>query len=163
MGARTRIHLAAAILAVASTAAAADPPGTGILSGNAFVDAGGGSIAGSGFTEFSGGGEAIFSHIVGVGGELGFVSRHSSFGYGSADVSVHFLPHFAGKVDPFIVGGYTYGSDLLAGASGGNFGAGLNYWMTHHIGVRAEFRDIIFAGSSSRVNGWAIRGGVVFR
>jgi hypothetical protein len=133
-------------------------------SANGYVNVGGGSASGSALTEFATGGEVVVAKAIGFGGELGFASQHSSFGFVSLDASFHLLRHAAtGRFDPFVVGGYTRAFDLFSGANGANFGLGLNYWVTHHLGVRAEFRDMVFSTGSPTTNFWAFRGGIAFR
>jgi hypothetical protein len=146
-------------------------------SGNGYFSAGVGSGTGAacctyqhdaGFVaQYAAGGELVAAQTIGFGVELGGVAKHSSFVYVSVDASFHFLRNASsaqgtkGKLDPFVIGGYTYASDLFASANGANFGIGLNYWLARHFGVRAEFRDIVFPGSGA--NFWAIRGGIAFR
>jgi hypothetical protein len=134
-------------------------------SGNGYLVAGEGSRSGSSTTQVAAGGELVIASTVGIGAELGFFSEHSSFGFVNLDGSLHLLRHAAkGRVDPFIAAGYTRASDLLAGGNGANFAIGLNYWLTHRFGIRAEFRDMVFSsGLPSSVNYWAIRGGIAFR
>lgn len=144
------------------------------VAANGYVNAGGGATTGgllfaspnpsTTFTEGAGGGEVVIAQTLGLGGELGIVKRHSSFGFVSLDASFHFLRHAAtGKADPFITGGYTKTSNGFSGANGVNFGAGLNYWFWRRFGVRAEFRDMVFTAGVPTTNSWTIRGGIVFR
>ncbi len=134
-------------------------------SGIGYINAGVGSRSGSSTAEFAAGGELVIASTVGIGAELGFFSEHGSFGFLNLNGSVHLFRHAAkGRIDPFITGGYTRASDLLASGNGANFGVGLNYWLTHRFGIRAEFRDMVFSsGLPSSVNYWAIRGGIAFR
>jgi hypothetical protein len=145
-------------------------------SGNGYLSVGGGSRTGAdlansseAFTQVDAGGEFVAAQTIGFGGEFGIVKKHSSFGFVSLDASFHLLRNASsaqgttGKVDPFVTGGYTRASDILSGANGANFGVGLNYWLTRHFGVRAEFRDIVFSSGTPTENFWAIRGGVAFR
>jgi hypothetical protein len=131
-------------------------------SGNGYAAVGIGSNSGS-YTDTALGGEFVIGHTIGVGGEVGAVLRHSDFGFVSLDGSVH-LSHSGakGKVDPFVIGGYTRAITIFSGANGANFGGGVNYWLTRHFGVRAEFRDMRFT-SGGTYNFWALRGGIAFR
>jgi len=144
------------------------------VAANGYANVGGGwttggllfpsSSPGTAFTEGAAGGEVVIAQTVGLGGELGIVNRHSSFGFVSLDASFHLLRHAAtGKVDPFITGGYTKTYNLFSGANGANFGFGLNYWLRRRFGVRAEFRDMVFTAGVPTTNFWTIRGGIVFR
>ncbi len=138
-------------------------------SGNVYLSIGGGSNAGAAFAQVASGGEFLAAQTVGFGGEVGIVDRHSSFGFVSLDVSFHFLRHppihniLMGKVEPFVIGGYTRTYNLFSGANGANFGGGFNIWLTRHFGVRAEFRDMVFSAGLPTANFLAIRGGIVFR
>lgn len=130
-------------------------------SANGYLNAGIGSGASSTIGEFAGGGEIVFAQTVGIGGELGVVTKHGSFGLFSLDGSVHLLRHAAsGRFDPFVSGGYTRAFEIF---SGGNFGFGLNYWLTHRVGVRVEFRDLVFSSGAPSTNYWIFRGGIAFR
>jgi hypothetical protein len=64
-------------------------------------------------------------------------------GVGSLDLAYHFLPKsYHGKVEPFVLGGYTCmfnGGFYLRG--GANFGAGANVWLSKHAALRLETRD----------------------
>ena len=65
--------------------------------------------------------------------------------------------------DPFLTGGYTPAFHLFgSAASGANIGFGLHYWFLPHLGVRAEFRDIVLPAMSPE-NVWVFRGGIAFR
>jgi hypothetical protein len=133
-------------------------------SANGYLSVGGGAASGSALTEFAAGGEVVVAQTIGFGGEIGVASKHSSFGFVSADASFHLTRHAAtGRLDPFIVGGYTRAFDLFSGANGANFGLGLNFWLIHHLGVRAEFRDMVFSTGIPTTNFWAFRGGIAFR
>ncbi len=140
---------------------------TGIAAGqsaNGYLTAGVGSGASSTIGEFAGGGEFVVAQTVGIGGELGVVTKHSSFGFFSLDGSVHLLRHAAsGRFDPFVSGGYTRAFELFSGANGGNFGFGLNYWLTDRVGVRVELRDLVFSAGAPSTNYWVFRGGIAFR
>jgi hypothetical protein len=117
------------------------------------------------------GGEVVFGKGIGAGGELGFVAGHESFGFVSLNAYYHFVRHGAAqRADPFVTGGFTKGFDPFLGpfssaASGNaaNIGFGLQYWVVRHLGVRAEFRDIVLPGNSPGTNFWGLRGGFAFR
>jgi hypothetical protein len=149
-------------------------------SGNGYVNFGCGSISNTYLTpnaaksEVAIGGEVAAAQTVGFGGEVGYAGwgRNEVVGFGlvSLDASIYLTRHAAtGKVDPFISGGYTRAINLFSIVNaakivnGANFGFGLNYWLTHHFGVRAEFRDAVFPGGSTTTNFWVIRGGIAFR
>jgi hypothetical protein len=132
-------------------------------SGNGYVNIGVGSISDTAKTEVATGGEVVVAQTIGFGGEIGYAWSHTGFGLVSLDASLHLSRHAAtGKVDPFIVGGYTRAFDFFSGANGANFGFGLSYWFAHHLGVRAEFRDTVFSAGTP-TNFWMIRGGIAFR
>jgi hypothetical protein len=116
------------------------------------------------------GGEMVFGKGIGAGGELGFIAGHDSFGFLSLNAYYH-VAHggVSHKLDPFITGGYTLAFDPLvvfgtrSASNGANVGIGLNYWFLRHLGMRAEFRDIVIPGNSPGVSSWGIRGGIAFR
>jgi hypothetical protein len=140
-------------------------------SSNGYAIGGVGSYNSKLITQAALGGEMVFGKGFGAGGELGFVGGHTSFGFLSANGYYHFLPHGSSqKLDPFVTGGYTYAFDPLAGltgstvgANGVNFGLGLHYWFLHHLGVRAEFRDLLLHGTASTPNFWGFRAGLAIR
>jgi hypothetical protein len=149
-------------------------------SGNGYAAFGGGSISNTYLTpdatksEVAIGGEVVAAQTVGFGGEVGYAASRKpdfiGFGLVSLDGSFHLTRHAAtGKVDPFVSGGYTRAINLFSIenaakiVNGANFGFGLNYWFTHHFGVRAEFRDALFPVGSTTTNFWVIRGGIAFR
>jgi Outer membrane protein beta-barrel domain len=108
--------------------------------------------------QFGGGGEWLIGHGVGLGGEY-FNSRQSLQGgpldtrIGSIDVSYHFGPSTDSRnVEPFVTGGYTFfcvpGTDFCH-ENGGNFGGGVNIWLSRHAALRLEIRDDIGGRNSS--------------
>ncbi len=129
-------------------------------SGQGYLSLGVGSGPGGALTEPAAGGEFIVAQTVGIGGDLGAVLRHSSFGFVSLDGSFHLARNAAtGKIDPFIVGGYSRAFDIFSGLNGGNFGFGVNFWFTDHYGLHAEFRDLVVSSS----NYWAVCFGIGLR
>lgn len=138
-------------------------------SSNGYVIGGVGSYTSKLVTQAAIGGEMVFGKGIGAGGELGFIAGHDSFGFVSLNGYYHPAHHGAAqKFDPFFTGGYTLAFDLLplgpaTSANGANLGAGFNYWFVRHLGIRAEFRDIVIPGSSPAANHWGIRGGFTFR
>jgi hypothetical protein len=44
------------------------------------------------------------------------------------------------KVEPFVTGGYTH-FFRWGTPNGINFGGGVNYWFSNHVGLRFEVRD----------------------
>ena len=110
-----------------------------------------------------GGGEAIIAKGIGVGAEVGYLGPTAYMGEGfgvfSANGYYHFIHRKDSKLDPFVTGGYTLffrsGTANLA-----NFGGGVNYWFSRHVGLRAEFRDHLYTGSEHY---WGFRFGATFR
>jgi hypothetical protein len=140
-------------------------------SSNGYAVGGAGSYASKLTSQAAIGGEKVFGKGIGVGGEIGAIAGHDSFGFLSLNGYYH-LAHGgpARKLDPFITGGYTLAFDPLAGAfgsraasNGANLGFGLSYWFLRHLGVRAEFLDIVIPGSLQGTTSWGIRGGIAFR
>jgi hypothetical protein len=100
---------------------------------------------------------------LGVGAELGYVTSTQGFGSGfglaSTNVSYHFYKP-GRKLVPFVTGG---GSIVLGTGpvGGGNFGGGVQYWMSDRVGLRVEFRDHIFSSDSPHFYG--VRVGFSFK
>ena len=132
-------------------------------SSNGYVVGGVGSYNSKLLSQAAIGGEYVIGKGIGAGGELGFVAGHTSFGFVSLNMYYH-LAHNGGaqKVDPFVTGGYTGAFNFFAAASGANIGLGLHYWFLPHLGVRAEFRDIVFPGTTQGANIRGFRGGIAF-
>jgi hypothetical protein len=105
------------------------------------------------------GGEWLFSGSFGVGGEVGAIFGHTSFGVFSVNGYYHFPVSAGGVVGPFATAGYTRATNLLDGTNAFNGGAGLHYWFYRRLGVRAEFRDFASSGLS---HFWGFRVGFVF-
>jgi hypothetical protein len=132
-------------------------------SSNGYVVGGAGSYSSKLISQAAIGGEKVFGKGIGAGGELGFVAGHSSFGFVSLNGYYHLAHNGAAqKVDPFVTAGFTGAFDFFAAAGGANIGFGLHYWFLRHLGVRAEFRDIVFPATSP-ANIWGFRGGIAFR
>ena len=115
---------------------------------------------------FGAGGEAVLGKGVGIGAEIGALGDRQYFsdsvvGVFSANGYYHLVHGKNVKVDPFITGGYT----LLfrsGHANLGNFGAGLNYWFRHSLGLRFELRDHIHVNEGTAVQYWGFRFGLAF-
>jgi hypothetical protein len=74
--------------------------------------------------------------------DLGYVGyynnfREAGFGLFSPNVSYHFLR--SGRLVPFVTGGYSL-AFRSGTASMGNYGGGITYWCSSHLGVRVEGR-----------------------
>jgi hypothetical protein len=90
------------------------------------------------------GGEAFFTKYVGVGAEGGYLGQfedYSNIGTFSFDLVARLRPKTSRtKLEPFVTGGYTH--FFHSGTANGiNFGGGLNYWFSRHVGLRFEIRD----------------------
>lgn len=131
--------------------------------GYVYVSPGGVSCCGHTTTTLHlGGGEGIIGKGFGVGAEIGALAPteglSSAIGTFSANGYYHFIHAKDSKLDPFVTGGYT----LLSRdgtANLGNFGGGVNYWFSRHVGARVEFRDHIYTTDHY----WGFRFGVAFR
>lgn len=133
--------LLAAILPYAVAAQSKEHRGQGYV----FVAPTTTSEGGSG-VHFGVGGEGLVYKGLGLGGEIGYLgaARELSQGAGilSPNVSYNFLrERGAGKVSPFVTGGYS-----LVFTGGGslnalNMGGGIHWWFKKHIGLRFEVRD----------------------
>ena len=133
--------------------------------GNGYVVAGAGSLDSKLVSHAAVGGEIIFGKGIGAGVEIGAIAGHSSFGEFSLNGYYQLVnPDKDRKLDPFITGGLTLGLTVaLFGSNStttmGNVGAGLNYWFSRHLGLRAEFRDLVNSGGQAPL----FRGGISFR
>ena len=125
-----------------------------------YVVAGAGSLDSKLISHAAIGGEVLFGKGLGAGAEIGVIAGHTSIAVFSVNGYYHISnPDNRRKLDPFITGGYTAGSDLFSTSHIGNAGAGLHYWFGRHFGVRAEFRDFV----SGRFQAPVFRGGLAFR
>jgi len=108
-----------------------------------------------------GGGEGYFGNGAGIGAEIGYLTSTRNTGSGIALASVNGSYHFnrSGKAVPFLTGGASIAGAGFA-SGGGNFGGGVNYWMTNRLGLRFEVRDHIF--SSDRPHTVIFRVGLSF-
>jgi hypothetical protein len=132
-------------------------------------------MAGSGYhpvvDQVGFGGEGFLYKGLGLGAEAGYAhwGPFAQAWIGSADASYHFGRHAArGKVDPFVVGGFSIFGPTSSGggrgAPGGNFGGGLNLWLGKHAALRFEARD--HGGGDDYIPGnqyLSFRIGVTFR
>ena len=94
-----------------------------------------------------GGGEGFLYKGLGVGAEVGY-ARWKRYDGDAWIVSGDFSYHFRrsaprGGVDPFVLGGITgfFPTSTGRGAPAGNFGGGVNVWLTEHAALRLEVRD----------------------
>ncbi len=135
--------------------------------GYAFIAPGGATCCGTTQTTLhaGAGGEIALWKGLGAGvevGALGPTDRLSNgFGVASANGYYH-LPGFSDrKWDPFVTGGYSF-LWKMGHVNAANFGAGANYWLARHVGLRVEARDQVRT-SGTAVNYWGVRFGVAFR
>ena len=117
---------------------------------------------------FGAGGQGFIYKGFAAGAELGgigplFASGPTGFtdwvvGLGSANLSYHFLPQSAQKLEPFLTLGYSL--FFRAGLSHGyNAGGGINLWLNRSVAMRFEIRD----QQSYRRDSLGFRLGVTFR
>ncbi len=113
-----------------------------------------------------GGGVEVFpSKYVGVGADAGYVADFADY-MNPSTFSMYAVGRFRpktsdNKVEPFVAGGYTH---FFHGSTpnGVNFGGGINYWFTNHVGLRLEVRDSAH-GSRPLDHFVGFRIGVTFR
>lgn len=114
-----------------------------------------------------GGGEGLIFKGLGAGAEIGYLFPRWYVGDGIGLFSVNGSYHFGArtpgrKLVPFVTAGYSLafrgGHANLA-----NFGGGVHYWFTDRVGLRAEFRDHVWACSYCSSHLWGVRVGVAFR
>jgi hypothetical protein len=138
------------------------------LDGYVFVAPG--AIGGRQFTNgtlhVGGGVEKLFRERIGVSAEIGALGLWNNYRGAIGIFSVNGSYHFgdrAGKVDPFVTGGYSLGF-RSATLNFGNFGGGVNYWFRDGLGLRVEFRDHVHAASrANALHYWGVRFGLAFR
>jgi hypothetical protein len=111
-----------------------------------------------------GGGEALLYKGLGVNVDLGYQFPRESISDGIGLASLNGCYHFVNrakpaKLVPFVTAGYA-----IAFRSGHanlfDYGGGVNYWFSRHVGLRGEIRDY-----RARYGDWAVafRFGVAFR
>jgi len=138
--------------------------GLGAASGSA---QGPGAVAQIGF-----GGEGFLYKGLGLGAEASYAYRGQAY-YAeawmpSADFSYHFRRNAPrGKIDPFLLGGFTAvlpTSNGNRGVPGGNVGGGVNVWFREHAALRFEVRNYISNGDFGPGDEYvSFRFGVTFR
>lgn len=140
-------------------------------SANGYVVAGFGSRGGRLISQAAVGGEFIPGRVLGVGGEIGAVAGHNSFGTFSVNGYGHLPVRGHDRLGPFVTAGYTAAVGLWGfEGSAANFGGGLLCWFHRRLGLRLEFRGLIQPGGNglSRVETgpgrlYTFRGGIAFR
>jgi hypothetical protein len=91
------------------------------------------------------GGELLFKNV-GIGPEIGYLTRSRDWAGGIGVLSPNASYHFTNsKLEPFVTGGYTlFFRD--GHANGYNFGGGVNYWFSNKAALRLEARDHVLPG-----------------
>jgi hypothetical protein len=110
-----------------------------------------------------GGGEFVAARLIGVGGELGALTRTGSFRDTLGVLSINGYGHIPlkGRLDPYVTGGYSM--FFRSGtASGGNFGVGANLPLLAKLGLKFEFRDHVISSGGRKNHWWEGRVGVTF-
>jgi hypothetical protein len=113
--------------------------------GQGYAFAGFGALnSDSSLLHFGGGAEANLFKGIGFGVEVGYLSPLQNLGNGigilSIDGQYTFGTGHAGKLRPFLTGGYTL-AFRSGHANAVNFGGGVHYWFSRRVGLRMEFRD----------------------
>jgi hypothetical protein len=108
------------------------------------------------------GGEGLISGGLGLGGEVGYLTRWrdnaSGFGLASANVSYHF--NRDRRLVPFFTGGASLAFNNGT-SGGGNVGGGVQYWFAERAALRLEFRTHVI--SSDTPHSFGFRVGIAFR
>lgn len=135
--------------------------------GYAFLGPGSSSgRSGATILHVGGGGEVLTNLGIGIGAEGGYLfppqSPDNGLGTGSLNGYYHFLDRGHTRWDPYVSGGYTalFRSTYR---NAGNYGVGINYWISQSTGVKLEFRDHVTSSFNQKVHYWAFRVGVNFR
>jgi hypothetical protein len=136
--------------------------------GYLFVAPGALSVRGtaSGTIQIGGGGELAIVKGVSAGVELSALGPTDGFaddvqGVASFNGYYHFVHDKTARFDPFVTAGYSLffrrGTENLF-----NFGGGMNYWLTQHLGLRLEVRDQVYSPDLVTLHFWGVRVGVTF-
>jgi hypothetical protein len=108
-----------------------------------------------------GGGEFLFA-VVGVGGEIGYLT--SGLGIGSAYGIISPVRRgFGQKTLPFLSAGYTTGFTFEGSFNAWNIGGGANYWISDRRAIRVEVRDHVRPDPRGTLHYWSVRAGLAFR
>lgn len=118
--------------------------------GQGYVFYGPGRAPGGGAVQqIGGGGEGFLYKGLAAGAELGYMfpagGISDGLGLFSLNGSYHLNRRYEAKLSPFLGSGYSlaFRSDHL---NLYNFGGGVTWWMTKHLGVRLELRDYVWSG-----------------
>jgi hypothetical protein len=110
------------------------------------------------------GGDYVSRIGVGFGAEIGYTAPWRQFrdGIGIGSVNGSYQFGRAGKVVPFVTGGYSL---LFRSATENafNFGGGVNWWFADRLGLKLELRDHVGTGGFRETHFWTIRAGLNFR
>jgi hypothetical protein len=117
-------------------------------------------------TQVGGGVEGFVTPNLGAELDMGGLKPSDSIWLGT--LSANMVARFrvkgdANGVEPFITGGYTL--FFRSGtANGYNFGGGVNYWFSRHVGLRLEGRDSVWVNAGAPdLNFVGFRVGLSFR
>jgi hypothetical protein len=113
----------------------------------------------------AGGAEVLVGGRAGVAAELGVLANATSaLLVFSGNGVFHALRATTERgPSPFVTGGYTYMRSGEGSFNAWNVGAGLDIWLSDHVGVRLEFRDHVRPDRRGAVQYWTFRAGVSFR
>lgn len=155
------------LLLAAGTALLVFPSLASAQQSNLYVfGAAGGAPENDGSTlHFGGGGEFVAAGLIGVGGELGALTRRGgSFRDTLGVLSINGYGHIPvkGRLDPYVTGGYSLFFRSGTTASGGNFGVGANFQLIAKLGLKFEFRDHVISSGGRTNHWWQGRVGVTF-
>jgi len=125
-----------------------------------FVYVAPGHVSGGATVQGGAGGELVW-RFFGIGGDVGYLAPQKSFSDGlgvlSLDPAIHFAHHSDSAIDPYFLGGYTL-MFRNGVKSGGNYGAGVNWWFKPDFGLKVELRDQVVDSSHF----WGVRFGLNF-
>jgi len=154
------------LLLAAGTALLVFPSFASAQQSNLYVfGAAGGASGNEGSTlHVGGGGEFVAAGLIGVGGELGALTRKGgSFRDTLGVLSINGYGHIPrkGRLDPYVTGGYSLFFPSGT-ASGVNFGVGANLPLLAKLGLKFEFRDHVISSGGRKNHWWEGRVGVTF-
>ncbi len=92
-----------------------------------------------------GGGEGLLYKGLGINADLGYQFPRTEFSSGIGLASLNGCYHFVNREEPAKLVPFATAGYALAFRGGHanlfNYGGGINYWFTQHVGFRGEIRD----------------------
>jgi hypothetical protein len=109
------------------------------------------------------GGEARLTPVFGVGGEGGALvgpDGNALFTLSAIGRARFARDRSAGKLVPFVAGGYTRLIFFEGSRNGFNVGGGIDYMRVNRSAIRVELQDVVRRGALRHEHYWTVRVGV---